>query len=130
MIIFEGEEVVTAEKKTKKNDEECEKFEGATVCVTKYEDRKSGTFACQLSIEDMNEDLVGKWMQCNIQYCYISIGILILMKHSNIVDSFECTFSGNWEVEVEAGKESDSVDFDVDIDASTGKTMPNKSNIS
>ena len=118
--------MVTAEKKTKKNDEECEKFEGATVCVTKYEDRKSGTFACQLSIEDMNEDLVGKWMQCNIQYCYI----YILMKHSNIVDSFECTFSGNWEVEVEAGKESDSVDFDVDIDASTGKTMPNKSNMS
>ena len=60
LVIFEGEEVVTAEKKTKKNDEECEKFEGATVCVQKYEDRKLGTFACQLSIEDMNEDLVGK----------------------------------------------------------------------
>ena len=53
-----------------------------------------------------------------------------MIKHSNIVDSFECTFSGNWEVEVEAGKESDSVDFDVDIDASTGKTMPNKSHMS
>ena len=70
LIIFEGEEVVTAEKKTKKNDEECEKFEGATVCVTKYEDRKSGTFACQLSIEDMNEDLVGMWMQYNTHYFY------------------------------------------------------------
>ena len=60
LVIYEGNEVVTAEKKTWKNDEECEKFEGATVCVTKYEDRKLGTFACQLSIEDMNEDLVGK----------------------------------------------------------------------
>ena len=52
------------------------------------------------------------------------------MKQFNIVDSFECTFSGNWEVEVEAGKESDSVDFDVDIDASTGKTLHNKSEMS
>ena len=95
------------------------------MCVTKYEDRKLGTFACQLSIEDMNEDLVGKWMQYNTHYFYNHN-----IKHSNNVDSFECTFSGNWEVEVEAGKESDSVDFDVDIDASTGKTMPNKSNMS
>ena len=68
LIIFEGEEVVTAEKKTKKNEEECEKFEGATVCVTKFEDRKLGTFACQLSIEDMNEDLVGKWIHHGKQY--------------------------------------------------------------
>ena len=70
LVIYEGNEVVTAEKKTKKNDEECEKFEGATVCVTKYEDRKRGTFACQLSIEDMNEDLVGMWMQYNTPYFY------------------------------------------------------------
>ena len=68
LVIYEGNEVVKAEKKTKKNDEECEMFEGATVCVTKYEDRKLGTFACQLSIEDMNEDLVGKWMQYSTQY--------------------------------------------------------------
>ena len=68
LVIYEGNEVVTAEKKTWKNDEECEKFEGATVCVTKYEDRKLGTFACQLSIEDMNEDLVGKWMQYGTEY--------------------------------------------------------------
>ena len=33
-------------------------------------------------------------------------------------------------MEVEAGKESDSVDFDVDIDESTGKIMPNKSEMS
>ena len=68
LVIYEGNEVVKAEKKTKKNDEECENFEGATVCVAKYEDRKLGTFACQLSIQDMNEDLVGKWMQYGTQY--------------------------------------------------------------
>ena len=56
--------------------------------------------------------------------------MIITIKHSDIVHSFDCTFSGNWEVEVEAGKESDSVDFDVDIDESTGKTMPHKSEMS
>ena len=44
----------------------------------------------------------------------------------NIVHSFQYTSSGNWEVEVEAGKESDSVDFDVDIDETAGKTTSDK----
>ena len=60
IVLFDGDEIVQVEKKTKKNDDECDKFEGARVCVSKYEDKKDGIYACQLSIEDMNEDLVGK----------------------------------------------------------------------
>ena len=60
IALFDGDEIVQVEKKAKKNDEECDKFEGAGVCVSKYNDKKAGVYACQLSIDDMNEDLVGK----------------------------------------------------------------------
>ena len=60
-MLFDGDEIVKVEKRTKKNDDECDKFERAKVCVSKHEDRKTGVYACQLTIEDMNEDLVGKY---------------------------------------------------------------------
>ena len=59
-MLFDGDEVVTVEKKDKKNDEKCDKkFEGGKVCIEKHEDKKTGVYACQLTIDDMNEDLVG-----------------------------------------------------------------------
>jgi len=85
IVLFEGDEIVQVEKKAKKDEEECEKFEKAKVCISKHEDKKAGVYACQLSIEDMNEDL-----------------------------------EGNWEVEVKAGREEGSVDFDVAMDESSG----------
>ena len=61
-MLFEGDEIVQVEKKAKKDEEECEKFEKAKVCISKHEDKKAGVYACQLSIEDMNEDLEGGYM--------------------------------------------------------------------
>jgi hypothetical protein len=61
IVLFDGDEIVKVEKKKKKEDEECDKFEKAEVCVSKHENRKDGVYACQLSIEDMNEDLEGNW---------------------------------------------------------------------
>ena len=60
IVLFDGVEIVKVGKTSRKNDEECDKFKKARVCVFKYEDKKYGINACQLSIEDMNEDLVGK----------------------------------------------------------------------
>ena len=57
--MFDGEEIVQVEKKAKKDDEECEKFEKAKVCISKHEDKGDGIYACQLAIDDMNEDLEG-----------------------------------------------------------------------
>ena len=50
---------ISSHKKAKKDDEECEKFEKAKVCISKHEDKNDGIYACQLAIEDMNEDLEG-----------------------------------------------------------------------
>ena len=63
IVLFDGDEIVQVEKKAKKNEDECDKFEKAKVCISKYADTKSGVYACQLSIEDMNEDLVGKYFR-------------------------------------------------------------------
>ena len=59
IVLFDGEEIVQVEKKAKKDDEECEKFEKAKVCISKHEDKGDGIYACQLAIDDMNEDLEG-----------------------------------------------------------------------
>ena len=63
IVLFEGDEVVKVEKRAKKDKEECEKFEKANVCVSKHSDSKAGVYACQLSIDDMNEDLEGNWFK-------------------------------------------------------------------
>ena len=60
-MLFDRDEIVKADKKAKKGDDECEKFEGANVCISKHDDRKTGVYACQLTIDDMNDDLVGKY---------------------------------------------------------------------
>ena len=62
IVLFDGEEIVQVEKKAKKDDEECEKFEKAKVCISKHEDKGDGIYACQLAIDDMNEDLEGTFI--------------------------------------------------------------------
>ena len=60
IVSFGRDEVVKVEKKDKKDKKKCDnKFEGGKVCVSKYEDKRSGIYACQLEIDDMNEDLEG-----------------------------------------------------------------------
>ena len=38
-------------------------------------------------------------------------------------ENHNARFAGNWEVEVKAGREAGSVEFDVAIDKSGGKTL-------
>ena len=60
IVSFGRDEVVKVEKKDKKDKKKCDnKFEGGKVCVWKHEDKRSGIYACQLEIDDMNEDLEG-----------------------------------------------------------------------
>ena len=67
IVLFDGDEIVQIDKKVKKDKEQCEKFEKAKVCISKHEDRGDGIYACQLAIEDMNEDLEGDLMfNCTI----------------------------------------------------------------
>ena len=117
IVLFDGDEIVQVDKKVKKDDEECEKFEKAKVCISKHEDKNDGIYACQLAIEDMNEDLEGWFI--NRKILSATRNYLNIQNELTLITMY-VYFLGNWEVEVKAGKEEGSVEFDVAIDESSG----------
>ena len=119
IVLFDGDEIVQVDKKVKKDDEECEKFEKAKVCISKHEDKNDGIYACQLAIEDMNEDLEGWFINRKILSATRNYLFLNIQNELTLITIY-VHFLGNWEVEVKAGKEEGSVEFDVAIDESSG----------